>query len=469
MPSRPSKGPKDPVQMQLRMHKRKWNMGAKSFISQLIAFKKGLNGTGDAKASIPPSSIKDPLPSEVGTVLDRIASEFQRLVSDAGSIMDEQENYSKTRRKGKPPGMQKVPEQIQKQEPANDKIVDTLSRVASDELTLVSEGSNRLTRLWEYTKGLFSNKEYNKLRLNMLSSSADLRRQFIDLENKILVLNVPSIRDALEAYQITKYKTFELTKTLEFLKELTNSKDVVKPNVAPEQAPVVSDVPIKAMNAEQIERNIHILTAVGLGTGSVLELNSKIQEYKEEEDKHFKDQLLVGIRVAYINLLKSVFNEAQKKYGPIKDIHRIVPMIMQNSSKKANATDVELVKVSSNKLTRYLKRKLVQTLGHNKTSVHRLTIAKIIDETKETLNELMNSLESDINMEEISKLLATIEANLEKMKPSISILGLMYKELFLQTKKPKNKSNLPSSLETDEYMDFLLRRKIRRDIGEGLQ
>jgi len=56
----------DPVQEALRSHKDTWNHDASLLIAQLIAFKKGLNGRGEPKVGIPPGSIKDPMPHEVG-------------------------------------------------------------------------------------------------------------------------------------------------------------------------------------------------------------------------------------------------------------------------------------------------------------------------------------------------------------------------------------------------------------------
>ena len=89
----------DPAQEALRARKDSWNSAASTLIAQLIAFKRGLNGRGDNRAGLPPSRIKDPLPSEVGSYLDQMASSFNDLVGSAGSIIDEQANYSANRKK----------------------------------------------------------------------------------------------------------------------------------------------------------------------------------------------------------------------------------------------------------------------------------------------------------------------------------------------------------------------------------
>jgi hypothetical protein len=465
MPPRQGQGSKDQNQLKLRNHKRRWSDGTSAFLSKLIAFKRGLNGRGDAKAALPPSSIKEPLPAEIGAFLDGMAGEFQRLVAEADAIINEQAAYSKTRRKGRPPGQQPQVQQ-QKPEQPNDKIVDTLSRVASDE-QLVSEASNRITRLWQYTKGLFQSGNHNKLRLTMLSLSADLRRQFIDLENKVLVLNVPSIRNAIEAYQITEYKISELRNMLSYIVKLQgdqNAKQEIqnKPQVAVKPVPGNLVNP-KRMTAEDIEKAMHILGMVGIGTpNQIMEINSKIQDYKDEDDKVYKQTILGTMRIEYQTLLKSIFNDVQKKYGPIQNIDAIIPAIENNIGKVASVE-----KIASNRLTRYLKRKLVQTLGYNKTSGIRLNIVEVIADTKVVINQLMDSLEDGLNVEEIAKQLQEIDKNLLKMKEPMSVLATMYKSHFLKTRKT-NRKKKPQDMEGDQFMDFLLRRNIRRDISKGI-
>lgn len=216
------------------------------------------------------------------------------------------------------------------------------------------------------------------------------------------------------------------------------------------------------MSAEDIEKGIHTLTAVGLGNMSAfMEINSKLQDYKTEDDKVYKQTILGTMRELYQALLQSIFNEAQKKYGPIKDLESIIPTILQNiKSASANIT-----KSSSNPLTRFLKRKLIQTLGYNETSGIRLNIVEIIGDTKVCINQLMNTLESGFDIAEVSKQLQEIDKNLEKIKKPMSVLATMYEGYFLKTRKTRKKLQDPDN---DQFTDYLLRRKIRRDIGKGI-
>lgn len=84
----------DPEAEALVSHKEVWNHHASQLIWKLIAFKKGLNGRGDAEAGIPPSHIKSPLPSEVSGLLSELAAEYGSLMQDAGGIIHQQDEFS---------------------------------------------------------------------------------------------------------------------------------------------------------------------------------------------------------------------------------------------------------------------------------------------------------------------------------------------------------------------------------------
>jgi len=103
---------KDPVQMQLRDHKKRWNLAAKEFVSRLIALKQGLNGRGSAKRGLPISDIKNPFPPEIAAFLSQLTSDFQQLAEEASGIIQEQAYYSEHRRKPQPKQPQS-PEQNQ--------------------------------------------------------------------------------------------------------------------------------------------------------------------------------------------------------------------------------------------------------------------------------------------------------------------------------------------------------------------
>lgn len=89
----------DPQQEKLRSAKDAWNSSVKEFISRMIAFKRALNGRGDAHYSLPPSNIKDEFPSQIGSFLNTLSSTYEQLANEANRIEREQSEYSKNRKK----------------------------------------------------------------------------------------------------------------------------------------------------------------------------------------------------------------------------------------------------------------------------------------------------------------------------------------------------------------------------------
>ncbi len=167
----------DPKQETLRGHKDQWNKEVSLLIAQLIAFKRGLNGRGEPRVGLPPSSIRDPMPNEVGQYLEQMATRFQKIVSEADNIIDEQTDYSKTRRKSR--------KELQEsgQMPQQEIVPST----AASEALLIKEASWWGSRAWSYFK--YSPRIWNKhlqLRMRMLWVSSDVSNGLLDLENYLV-------------------------------------------------------------------------------------------------------------------------------------------------------------------------------------------------------------------------------------------------------------------------------------------
>jgi len=166
----------DLKQETLREHKDQWNKEVSLLIAQLIAFKRGLNGRGEPRVGLPPSSIKEPMPNEVGQYLDQMATRFQKVVSEADHIIDEQADYSKTRRKGR--------KELQESGQAPQEMVPS---TAASEALLIKDASWWGSRLWSYFK--YSPRIWNKhlqLRMRLLWVSSDVSNGLLDLENHLV-------------------------------------------------------------------------------------------------------------------------------------------------------------------------------------------------------------------------------------------------------------------------------------------
>lgn len=485
-PAAPGK-PKDPSQMSLRRHKRQWNAAYKDFTQKLKAFKNGINGKGDPKFQLPPSDIKFPLPNEVGTFLDGLAGEFQSMVNDAHSIIQDQETYSRVRRKRKPkaaptPEMQ-APEAgpAPAAAPAPEAVVETLSRLGEDhEAMLEVYASSRLSRLWQYTKAPFSKKPYNKQRIALLSLSADLYYQLLDFENETLSLKINSIPKSLSMYQAAR-TTFDsirisMIRLIDTMsaKEKGKEKGKSVPPAAPpttETAPPAPP-PVKGDEIKQINHNLHLVFNAGLGGQDIMHISKMIQDYQQEPDEQTRAMLKDQIVKSYNDLMHSIANEAQKKFGPvnIRSPQDIVDLIAKN--KVATVGD-QIVKEAHNRLTRFLKRQLVKARSYNKTAGARLEIVDIIEETKKLLKKFMDYLEKGIDPETLEQYLTELDRNFKDINGPLSILVNLYEQEFYKKetskkKLEKGKKEEKGSGELDPIMEYLMKRKVRRDLQRGL-
>lgn len=158
----------DPSQESLREAKSKWNDEKKLFIAQVIAFGRGFNGKGDARAGLPTSDIKYPFPPEITQYLEDMTRRFERLVTDARHIVDMQAEYSKNRRKGK-----------------KDTHPGAMSMVATNEFMLDKQGATRFSRWWAWVTQYpwFREDQATKDRIALMYSLADFKNQINDIED----------------------------------------------------------------------------------------------------------------------------------------------------------------------------------------------------------------------------------------------------------------------------------------------
>lgn len=469
MPNQSLNKAKDPAQLRLREHKRKWNASYKDLTGKLKAFKNGLNGKGDTKHSLPPSDIKNPVPNEVGSYLNQLAAQFQSLVTDANAIIKEQNTYSSTRKKKQP-----------KQAPSgnlskNDKVVEDLSRIAS--FSFEKDASNKLTRFWQYFKSIFSREELTKFRVSMLRMSSDLHYSLLDFQNEVLTLELGSVPRSITKYQMARYNFEALKRSVDNLKEfIERAKERDKENEISDEeeasstpAPVVSDEqPVQnieqpAQNIEEpkavepvaiqpsddilkIKRDIHSLFNDPIPEKIkqyLVQLNTLIDECNQEEDQHLKSVMKDRIIGGYNDAIKAI-----------------------NIHKKKASNSSEIIKEAHNAITRFLKKQVVKAIPFNKTAAHRIEISDLIDSCDDIVEKLMNHLEDDIDFASVNILIAEINKQITAMSRPLSVLVIFYKEEFYKTKKHDKSKNI--HMNEDPMLDFVMTRKVRRDLSRDI-
>jgi hypothetical protein len=499
---------KDPAQKKLRDDKQGFNHSYKSFSQKLKAFKDGLNGRGNAKAGLPPSNIKEPMPGEISSYLSGLAGEFQTLVGNAEKIIAQQAQYSRTRRRRKP----KAPNQpttapatapAAPTAPEQDKVVDTLSRLGFYENAIEKIASSKLSRFWEYATAIFSTKEFNRQRVGLLSQSADLYYSILDLENDVLSLSISNIPNTIAKYKKFKYNFDAFLGTFSGVEAMVERRleqkgvkkptDEKKPTEQPPAQPGLTEKtqdeegyqslepqPIqKNPVIEAIRNDMHILFNASLAKKEVKDLDQLLDRYDAEEDQHLKAGWETQIKNCHAMIAQRLSNEVQKRYGPanIKSMQDIINLIKKNKQdKKAQYISDEMIKTAHNSITRYLKKKLVKSIPFNKTAPVRLEIVEALDDMKITIKSVMDNLEKDLSIEELKVLLKKLQEDKDRVKRPLHILNTFFmKDFFTKRenskRKQKNKGkdkNEPFYRDDEELMDQVMQRKLKRELGNDL-
>jgi len=412
-------------------------------ISKIIEFKRGLNGRGSAKVGIEPSRIQDALPDSVNSTLQQLTAEFGKVVSDAEAIIAAQQNYSTTRRKRQPkkpkPSQPQAPTpQANEAQPAAPAPAEAnpLARLGSFDADIEKIASNRLTRFWQYLTSVFSRKEYNRQRLGMLSLSADLYYNLLDFENDVLKISEKTIPSMINKFQNMRNTLIALKKLFENVaKQLTDSakqEGVAPPiqrtknrNVVPKSN---EDDDLGSIHIDQIQHNVE-KHRDKINPKDLNEITMMINAYENETDQHAKSIWLDQIKEEYKNIQQSI----------------------QSGNKTAN------VKIAHNAITRFLRKQLVKAMPSDKTAAPRLRAAELADSTKKIVKRLMNVLEKDLSVDEISLLLSQIDKSIYEISQTVAIINVLYKEKF---SKENN--------ESDKDLNVALRRKVRRDLFQGI-
>lgn len=317
----------DPRQQALRDLKKQWQKEMRTFIAQNIALKRGISGIGDARAGIPPSKIKDPLPDEVPIYIDEMVTRFNNLIDIAKQIVDHQDEYSRTRRKSN----------------------KELEGVASVDDGLQKAASNKLTRLWAtWTQMPWSSgHQETRAKLALMSSLAELKDQVNDIELVLAGTDKKSVPHAFFSF-------------LQFI-NLFNNRFIRKFNQEIErQANEISGIELNDVD-KFLSQPVNLSADLSETFIKTLEKNKKVKEENKIEDQKTdsqnKDRVsFIKKDVEAVEFIISQINAAKKDGkilgDPISDstigqIREVVKDILKmsmsiESSGEGSVNDLEL-------------------------------------------------------------------------------------------------------------------------------
>lgn len=447
----------DPIQEALRQHKDTWNHEASLLIAQLIAFKRGLNGRGEPKVGLPPGSIKDPVAPEIGSYLDQLADRYNKLISDAHSIIDEQANYSANRNKS-----------VKEQTAAfiNEDIIKIASWWGSRAKTYAK---NSYVNPWYW----FAAKEEIKVRMKLLKISSDFVEKLKQLDGFIVSKDNKAIPNAV--YDFDKFvssfsqlifpnmeKLIKIDKIIlsEDIKNTDNnlkeddSQNKLKENVV-ENKPDLhqEDEPFTINNLElsgeessyalglspkEMIDDIIFTSPIALIMQKLYPTNKNSFQADSNELRKKLDQfILTGtgdiaeIQLNYANLLK-LSNSILKLNS--KNFTTQLKEIEKSFSKKAESISLEFEKLASNFMSRWLKRQKLKILSDSEDRI-RLTASDRVKSLLSSIDSFQDALENDEkSLDYIIKKLETIIAKIAKLAETLFYLGKNHNDEYEQSR-----------------------------------
>jgi len=452
----------DPVQEALRQNKDNWNHEASLLIAQLIAFKKGLNGRGEPRVGIPPGSIKDPMPNEVDSYLDQLADRFNKLVSDAHHIIDEQLQYSETRKKS---------------------VKEQTASVFDDDIIKTASwwGSRALT----YTKNQYLNPKYwrsadesVKTRMLMLKVSVDLIKQLKVIDNYVVSKDINSVPNAI--YDFDKFiSAFNklLLGNIKKLSKLEKSNEEIGEKVENKTLG-----PIEESNSIGVEdiRNVQRPNAIEtpLSTEKSPEPDLELSGRKTQDGvpaKTILDDIIVsgrliqimnllGLNKGNINLFESGIKELRKvldnivisDHGSLEEANNSYSDLKELSSKilkvndvsfsdqlneaekllisKAGSVSPEFEKLAKNYLSRWLKRQKLKLLPNSDDRI-RLEASNKLLNIIQLINTFQNILEkNEQNLDVIKDSFFDIGNELGELSDDLYYLGKTHNDEYEQNR-----------------------------------
>lgn len=496
----------DPIQEKLRLEKATWNKGVSSFVNDLIHLKKMMNGW-PSKFHMEKSFIKDPIPADPATIIGSLAGEFQDIAQKGNKIVQQQLDYSKSRRKRQmkqlnlpTPATPTTP--AAPAAPATPDLSQQLSLPVSagHYFDLISEGSNPIsrffTRLLTPTIGISEAARVRKYRMSLLSSCLKTYKDLGKLQVEIVKSSKDSINNsnkilhqtwndwslvsrAFFIYRSNMPETIEnaggeLNKSKERDKEKSKD-DIINPTPSVNTL-IPGDFEHDPSKAE-IDR-LEPSHPVEFNSQEIISLASAaIKDYSTVIRKKNINLLIPDINVLrhFIDVAgkfkmpsKNKLQDAQavvKSYRALVDVLNIFhstnsssleqmlsDVVMKLESKipvkkttadlnieKQQIYSIQMEKVAQDFLKKWFGKTRHQLSMFDKTSAYRLDIYKMCGEMRKIIDQIMDSLEKDMKVDDLEPMINQINRNMTSLRGFMRAIHYSDKTNYPETTKNVDK------------------------------
>jgi len=436
----------DPAQEKLRQAKSLWNKDVSLFITDLINLKKTMNGW-PSKFHMERSYIKDPIPADPHSILGVLASDFQELAQKGNSIIQEQLEYSKNRRKKQPK------QNIISTQPSSTIDLSQQLSAASLNFNLIAEGSNTVSRFFSRLKGPWfgdsSEVRIRKYRLSMLRACTILEKDLEKFEATI-------VGSSGESIFVGSKLLHQIENHLKFVLESLNAVSLLENNVT-------NSIPESSINNE-IDQATKAITDFRKNYANFNDLDALLVKQFSSLILKFlaDDSVKEALAPEILNIYRLIISDINNKRGTSFD----------------NLSDIINKKANLHVIAQNLLDKWVGKLNHNinpfdKTSALRLDAARLARDAIKLLDKLMNSLEKELDANQIKSLLSEISNKIIMIKATMkpleaTIQGKLFDRTFVDLLQDNRLSGYDSKLDkkTKEKLEKMIQTKKFKDLTE---
>lgn len=435
----------DPVQEKLRQSKAVWNKEVSTFVNDLIHYKKLMNGWPN-KFNMEKSMIKDPIPADPATIIGSLVSDFNDIAQKGNSIVKQQLDYAKTRKKKQPKQMNLplgTPAPATPATPAAPApdLSQQLSLPATasfeDKYDLIAEGSNPFsrffTKLLNPTFGVSEAARIRKYRMSLLDSCVKTYKDLGKLQVEIVKSSRGSVQnsnkllhkawnDWMMVYRgYNTYKTNMPREIKDAGGDITvadkKSEDAKPPTAADEQSPEgneqPSTVPVYSGEAEfnTVET---IIKDYNESKGKFPEdislfsnLNNALTHYLMPTTPAKKLKAAINIMKIYNDIVK-ILKEKYNSFG--MNLTQIAKI------RESQPVTASLEKVAQDFLKKWIGKTRHELSVFDKTSAYRLDVYKMAGELRKVLDQIMDHLEKDMKLDDLDPLVLQINQSMTQLR-----------------------------------------------------
>lgn len=472
----------DPAQEKLRNDKAAWNKDVSAFVNDIIHLKKLMNGW-PSKFHMERSFIKDPMPSDPTTIIGSLLGDYQSIAERGNKIVEEQLNYSKTRK-------QKQPKQMNLPFPASPTATPatpatpaaptpdltqqlSLPLAAAEQYDLIAEGSNMVTRFFTRlltpTMGWSDAARIRRYRMTLLGQCVKVWKDLEMLQLEIIKSSDESLTSSNKVLHKTWndwmlinkgfgiYKSNMPKEALDAGGEIPSSKERLKEKEQDQETSELTEDPNKPIRGDyDHEPKDQDVMAPASSTKNELAGNellilatTAVKDYKSflEKDRSnlqvndniylpfhqlvsqfimppAKNRVLVALPL--IKNYRQILSALNGQLGTSgASLVEILSQVNQSAKAKAALPPVgAALEVTAQKFLKKWLGKTRHNVFTNKTSALRLDVYKMASEARRTINKIMDLLEKGMDVESIDALVTETNAQMTKLRGIMRALHL---------------------------------------------